>query len=490
MPQIHPLSRDLLMSQNPSSCALVWFREDLRLGDNPALAAAVATGLPLLCLYIDEDGTADLRPLGRAARWRLDRALAALEADLARFGGKLRYLRGPAESLLPELAQAAGATHLAFNRRHGGVERAVDARLIETLAGQGLHVESFNSALLIEPSQIATRPGGYFKVFTPFWRAVRDRLLAAEPGLAPERISFADWPGALPQVSRESLALSPSRPNWAEHFLEPDAGEAGALARLHRFIDAKLDGYETMRDRVDCDAASKLSAHLHFGEISPRQIVDAVRGRPAEKFLIELCWREFSIHLLHARPDLSWRNFNARFDHFPYRADPEALEAWKRGRTGYPIVDAAMRQLWRTGFLANRARMVAASFLTKHLLIDWREGEAWFWDTLTDADEANNAVSWQWVAGSGPDAAPFFRIFNPVLQGEKFDPDGDYVRTHCPELARLPTRYIHRPWSAPADVLAAAGVEIGRNWPAPIVEHDFARRRALDAFGSIATSGA
>ncbi|PPQ32471.1 deoxyribodipyrimidine photolyase, partial [Rhodoblastus sphagnicola] len=459
----------------------VWFREDLRLGDNPALAAAAATGLPLLCVYIDEDARDGLRALGGAARWRLDRARAALEADLARFHGRLHCFRGAAEAVLPDLARAANVTHLLFNRRHGGAERAVDARVAERLAAAGARVESFNGALLVEPEQIATRSGGAFKVFTPFWRAARARLDAAEPVPAPEKLTFAALPVGTP-------ALAPARPGWAENFPDPDAGEAGALTRLRHFTDEKLDGYETMRDRIDCDGTSNLSAHLRFGEISPRQIVAALRGRPAEKFLSELGWREFSAHLLHARPDLPWRNFNARFDRFPYRSDPEALLAWTRGRTGYPIVDAAMRHLWRTGLMPNRARMIVASFLTKHLLIDWREGESWFWDTLIDADSANNAASWQWVAGSGADAAPYFRIFNPVLQGEKFDPDGAFVRTHCPELARLPKRYIHRPWSAPAEVLAGAGVVLGRDWPAPIVDHDFARRRALEAFGAIAAS--
>ena len=472
---------------NPSPCALVWFREDLRLGDNPALAAASATGLPLLCVFILEDN--GLRPIGGAARWRLDRALAAFETDLARLGGRLHFLRGDAETLLPELARTASAPRLFFNRRYSGAGREIDSRVAARFAAQGGRVESFNGALLVEAAQLSPRPGGYFKVFTPFWRAIRDRLAHAEPGPAPKSLAFAPWPGDFSDLDRAALALSPTRPDWARDFLEPDAGEAGAEKRLRNFIDEKLDGYETMRDRIDCDGASRLSAHLHFGEISPRQIVAALRGRPAEKFLIELCWREFSNHLLYARPDLPWENFNARFDRFPYRDDPGGLEAWKRGRTGYPLVDAAMRQVWRTGFMANRARMIAASFLVKHLLIDWREGESWFWDTLTDADAANNAVAWQWVAGSGPDAAPYFRIFNPVLQGEKFDPDGDFVRTHCPELARLPARWIHRPFSAPAGVLDDAGVTIGGNWPAPIVDHDFARRRALDAFAATTVSG-
>jgi deoxyribodipyrimidine photo-lyase len=465
----------------------VWFREDLRLGDNPALRAAARTGLPLLCVYFYNELGEGGRPIGAAARWRLDRALAALEADLARMGGRLHVLRGAPEALLPALAEASGATHLFWNRRYGA-EREIDAQLKRGLREQGRHVENFNSALLVEPWEIAPQAGGYYKVFTPFWRAVRDRLPAADPAPAPERLSFADGQAGAMEVGREALALSPSRPDWARDFPDPEAGEAGALQRLRNFIDEKLDGYETMRDRLDGDGASKLSGHLHCGEISPRQIVAALRGRLAEKFLIELCWREFSNHLLYARPDLPWKAFNPRFERFPYLSDPQGFEAWKRGRTGYPAVDAAMRQLWREGFTSNRCRMIAASFLVKHLLIDWREGEAWFWDTLVDADAANNAFSWQWIAGGGADAAPYFRIFNPVLQGDKFDPEGAFVRRYCPELARLPARYIHRPWSAPPEILERAGVVLGGDWPRPIVDHDFARRRALEAFGSIAAA--
>jgi deoxyribodipyrimidine photo-lyase len=239
---------------------------------------------------------------------------------------------------------------------------------------------------------------------------------------------------------------------------------------------------------MDCDATSRLSAHLHFGEISPRQILHAVGAHGGgDKFLSELGWREFSYHLLYAFPDLARRNFNSRFDAFPWRRDDAALKAWKRGRTGYPLVDAGMRELWATGSMHNRARMVCASFLTKHLLIDWREGEEWFWETLADADAANNSASWQWVAGCGADAAPYFRIFNPVLQGEKFDPDGAYVRRFCPELAGLPNNIIYRPWMAPQTLLAGAGVKLGQNYPAPMIDHDFARRRALAAFAE--TSG-
>jgi deoxyribodipyrimidine photo-lyase len=471
-------------------CALVWFRNDLRVSDNPAFAAAAASGLPLLCVFILDEGGEGPRPPGAASRWRLDHALAALESELARRGGALHLLQGRAEHVLPRVVEAANASAIFWNRRYGGAEIARDARLKQAFRERGREVSSFNGALLAEPWRVAAKAGGAFKVFTPFWRALRAQLEPRPPLPAPERLCAAVWPAAAPRpVPRQKLRLAPQKPNWAEGFPDPDAGEAGAQRRLRDFLGCKLDGYGNNRDRLDLGATSGLSAHLHFGEISPRQISAAVpaSARGADKFLSELGWREFSCHLLFAFPDLSWRNFNPRFDAFPYARDATAegdLAAWRQGRTGYPVVDAAMRELWTTGNMHNRARMVAASFLTKHLLIDWREGEKWFWDTLADADEASNAASWQWVAGCGADAAPYFRIFNPVTQGEKFDPEGAYVRRFCPELAGLPAPYIHKPWTAPPALLAEAGVKLGQNYPAPIVDHDFARRRALAAFAA------
>jgi deoxyribodipyrimidine photo-lyase len=471
-------------------CALVWFRNDLRVSDNPALAAAAASGIPLLCVYILDESGEGLRPSGGASRWRLDRALAALEGELARRGGALHFLRGRAEDVLPRVAEAANASAIFWNRRYGGGEIAQDKRLKQAFREQGREVSSFNGALLAEPWRVASKAGGAFKVFTPFWRALRAQLEPRPPLPAPARLCAATWPSEAPQpVTRGKLHLAPERPNWAENFADPDAGEAGAQARLRAFLTDRHVDYGANRDRLDLGATSGLSAHLHFGEISPRQISAAVLSpaRGAEKFLSELGWREFSYHLLFAFPDLSWRNFNPRFDAFPYARDATAerdLAAWRQGRTGYPVVDAAMRELWTMGNMHNRARMVAASFLTKHLLIDWREGEKWFWDTLADADGASNAASWQWVAGCGADAAPYFRIFNPVTQGEKFDPEGAYVRRFCPELAGLPAPHIHKPWATPPALLAEAGVKLGQTYPAPIVDHDFARRRALAAFAA------
>ncbi len=467
--------------------ALVWFRNDLRLADNPALAAAMAGGRKILCVFLLDSEDEGIRAPGAASRWRLDLSLRALDEELSRRGGALHVLRGAADELLPRLVEASGASAIFWNRRYRGGEIVQDKRLKELFRSQGMQVESFNGALLAEPWQVKTGSGGAFKVFTPFWRALREKFERAPPGPAPKKIAFADWPPeAPPRVDGKTLGLAPERPNWAQDFPEADPGESGARKRLRNFLSDKLDGYATLRDRTDEHATSNLSAHLHFGEISPREIFAAASGmKNSDKFLSELGWREFCHHLLFAFPDLPSRNFQARFDAFPWLEDEAALKAWRRGLTGYPLVDAGMRELWRTGCMHNRVRMVTASFLTKHLLIDWRAGEAWFWDTLVDADAANNVANWQWVAGCGADAAPYFRIFNPVLQGEKFDPDGAYVRRYCPELAELPNRYIHRPWTAPAAALAEAKVRLGETYPKPIIDHDFARRRALAAFASL-----
>jgi deoxyribodipyrimidine photo-lyase len=472
--------------------ALVWFRNDIRLGDNPALWAACESGLDLLCIYIHDEDDAAIRPRGAASLWRLDKALRSLKDDLKRLGGDLHIFRGPSEILLPQLAEVAKVQKLVWNRRYGGGEIALDKRLKTSLREAGREVESFNGALLLEPWELAPKNGGAFKVFTPFWRAFQNQFSPTKPLPAPKEVRFGEWPKTAPaRVSIDQLGLLPKHPNWAASFRQDVGGEAAALKQLRNFLEDRLYSYGAMRDRLDQSATSHLSAALHFGEISPLQIYGGAVKRQdadklgADKFLSEIGWREFSKHLLYANPDLASRNFNARFDAFPWLRDKRALKSWQSGRTGYPVVDAGMRQLWQTGYMHNRARMIVASFLTKHLLIDWRDGEKWFWDTLIDADLANNAASWQWVAGCGADAAPYFRIFNPVLQGEKFDPKGDYVRRYCPELEALPDKYIHKPWTAPSSVLAEANLRLGVDYPKPIIDHDFARRRALAAFAEL-----
>jgi deoxyribodipyrimidine photo-lyase len=471
--------------------SLVWLRDDLRLDDQPAIAAAAAD--PALFVYI-HDETAS-RPRGGASRWWLDKSLAAFGESLAAIGGRLDILAGAAAELIPALARHVDSVF--WTRRYGGAEIATDSRIKAELQRLGVRAESFNGQLLREPWEVKTDGGTPFKVFTPFWRRSRELGPFAAPQPAPKRLRAAPWPAEAPaRVALAKLKLHPVQPDWSAGLAAAwRPGEAGAQARLKTFLDEALTDYAEARDRLDLEATSRLSPHLAFGEVSPRRVAAAAEAaaqqdgahRGLDKFLSEIGWREFAYALLYQAPDLATRNWSPRFDAFPWRRDDSALEAWRRGRTGYPVVDAAQRELWATGYMHNRARLISASFLSKHLGIDWREGEEWFWDTLCDADAANNPAGWQWVAGSGADAAPYFRVFNPMLQGAKFDPDGGYVRRWVPELARLDTRYLHAPWQAPAAALRAAGIVLGQTYPAPIVDHDQARARALAAFAE--TSG-
>jgi deoxyribodipyrimidine photo-lyase len=478
-----------------TTTSLHWFRDDLRLADNPALATAVAHG-PTLCLYILDEG-GDRRTLGGAAKWWLSRSLAALSAQIEQKGGELLLMRGDPAEILPRIVGEAKIGLVTWNRRYEASTIALDKALKAELTATGATVTSCNAHLLNEPWEVASKVGEPMKVFTPYWRAARAKgePPAAKP--APRKIEPAGLPGSLRSLSLAELALEPSKPDWAGGMREAwTPGEAGAKARLNDFLSGALKGYGEGRNRPDYVSTSRLSPHLRFGEIGPRQIWHATQaavaageaagtGADAEKFLSEVGWREFSYHLLFYNPELATQNFNRRFDAFPWRGDAKALKAWQRGLTGYPIVDAGLRELWTTGWMHNRVRMVVASFLIKHLLLDWREGEAWFWDTLVDADPANNASSWQWVAGSGADAAPYYRIFNPVTQGQKFDPNGDYVRKWLPEIAKLPNDLIHEPWSVAAPALRDAGIVLGKDYPKPIVALDAGRERALEALASL-----
>ena len=479
-----------------------WLRHDLRLDDNPALMAACETGRAVFCIYIDSTEKA-LRAEGGATRWWLHHALAALAQALDARGAALTLFQGEAHDLVPRICEAVDASALVWNRRYGEAERTLDAKIKETVAARGIVAESFNGHLLYEPWAVKSKAGGPLKVFSPFWRAAQETYLPATPIAAPKKIAnfnatrAKDLPASL---ELDALGLLPKMPDWAGGLSEAwKPGEEGAQMRLDAFLDTAIKDYADGRNLSDRPSTSKLSPHLKFGEISPRRIWQSVqqaiesgalKGSKADatKFLAEIGWREFSYHLLFYFPKLASENFQSRFDAFPWTTDEAHLKAWQRGRTGYPMVDAGMRQLWQTGWMHNRVRMIAASFLIKHLLIDWRLGEEWFWDTLVDADPASNTASWQWVAGSGADAAPYFRIFNPISQGVKFDVSGDYVREFVPELAKLPTKYIHAPWTAPDEILKEAGVKIGKTYPAPIVDHDKARDRALSAFKSIGAS--
>lgn len=467
--------------------ALLWFRQDLRLSDNPAATQAARQG-PVVPVYIlDDSSDAGARSLGGASRWWLHHSLSALRESL----GGLVLCRGNPREILPALAQQTGAGQVYWNRCYEPWAVTRDGALKSALRHEGLEVESFNSALLHEPWELKTGAGAPYKVYTPYWRAAL--RLAAPPAQPAARLTLANLRGLGEKL--DDWGLLPRHPNWAALFERSwKAGEAAARERLRDFLKSGLSGYATLRDWPDCPNVSRLSPHLHWGEISPRQIWAATQAHlskaprlkaDADKFLAELGWREFAYHLLYHFPDTPRLNWKREFDAYPWQNNPRLLRAWQTGQTGYPLVDAGLRELWATGYMHNRVRLVAASFLIKHLRIDWREGERWFWDTLVDADLANNVAGWQWVAGSGADASPYFRVFNPIEQGRKFDPDGHYVRRWCPQLAQLPDRYLHAPFEAPADMLAAAGVRLGVSYPTPVVEHAAARAAALAGYARV-----
>jgi deoxyribodipyrimidine photo-lyase len=464
------------------SPVIVWFREDLRLADHAALRAAVDTGQPILPLYILDDS--DPWPPGGAARWWLHRSLASLALDVETRGGRLVLRRGSQVEIVPRLVAATGANQVFTGGMTAPTARSGDRAIAACLATRGVRFHRLRTATLFGPHQVKTKAGGPYGVYTPFARACLALPTPREPLPAPERFPCAP---PCPSDRLEDWHLLPTCPDWAAGLRETWVpGETGARHRLDRFLAGPVADYAARRDIPASESTSMLSPHLRFGEISAARVFHAVRtraaGEGANKFVAELLWREFSHHLLWNHTELPETPLRPAFDSMPWRDDPVGLEAWRRGRTGIPIVDAGMRQLWQTGWMHNRVRMIVASFLVKHLLVDWRQGQAWFWDTLVDADLANNAASWQWVAGCGADAAPFFRIFNPVLQGQKFDPDGAYVRRFVPELGSLDARHIHSPWTAPADALAEAGIALGSDYPWPVVDLAEGRKRALAAF--------
>ena len=485
------------MPSHIASPCIVWFRDDLRTSDHPALHAAAATGRPVICLYVFDEASESLRapaarPIGGAARWWLAQSLRNFQQSLDALGSRLVLRQGAAAGIVAELARESQADAVFWNEIAQSPQRAVADQVAAALQTIGVASQRFTGDLLVDPGRLRNKQGRGLRVFTPFWRRVQSFGDPPKPLPPPKALCRG------PQVASEALeswGLEPTHPDWAAGLRQTwRPGEASAQARLHAFLQSGVAGYAIQRDRPDISGTSALSPHLRFGEISPRQVWHAAgfaaADRPAlsadiDKFLSELGWREFCRHLLFDLPDLSESNLQPAFDAFPWRRDDKGLRSWQRGQTGYPIVDAGMRELWATGVMHNRVRMVAASFLVKHLLIDWRCGEQWFWDTLVDADPGSNPANWQWVAGCGADAAPYFRIFNPILQGEKFDPGGDYVRRWVPELARLPANLIHQPWRATPIELEAAGVHLGVNYPEPIVDHKLARERALAAYAKI-----
>jgi deoxyribodipyrimidine photo-lyase len=442
---------------------LVWLRRDLRLADHPALTFAAGKG-PVVAIHVDDPN--ERWGPGGASRWWLHHTLADLSG---RLDGALVVRRGDPVLQILSAARECGAALVVWNRHDEPHEQRMETILADALRQEGIASEACASDTLFPPGNILGKQGQPLQVFTAFWRATLAKGPPPSP-LPPPRLTR-------PAFVPASTADHPlPRPRWwggLEDTWEP--GETGAQRRLSAFLEDEVQTYATLRDRPDRDGTSRLSPHLAFGELSPRQVWHAVAARPQspgpEALLRQLVWRDFSRHLLARVPSLPDQPLNPTFAAFPWRDDPRAFEAWSRGRTGIPIVDAGMRQLWHTGWMHNRVRMIVASVLVKGLLIPWQRGQEWFWDTLVDADLANNAASWQWVAGCGADAAPYFRIFNPTLQGEKFDPDGGYVRRWVPELARTPPRFIHKPWEA--------------GGPAPIIDHKATRDRALAAFRSL-----
>ncbi|HEX4895260.1 MAG TPA: deoxyribodipyrimidine photo-lyase [Solimonas sp.] len=474
------------------SLALVWFRRDLRLTDNPALQQALERHPQVLPVYIDDPASETPWSPGGASRWWLHHSLQALGEALARRGNPLVLRRGASLDALRDLVRDTGASAVYWNRLYEPAAISRDQAIKQALRADGLEVQSHNGALWREPWELKTGGGEPYRVFTPFWRKLGAELPPLRITPAPEQIPGPDRrPDALPL---SALGLLPRIPWDAEFPAHWQPGEAGAHATLQRFLDEGLAGYHGRRDFPALGNCSRLSPHLHFGEIGPQQIRAAVLreqaqapsiAADAEHYLRELGWREFGHHLLYHFPATPATPMYERFAAFPWREPGEYgsdLQAWQRGQTGIPIVDAGMRQLWRSGWMHNRVRMIVASLLTKNLLIPWQEGANWFWDTLVDASLANNTLGWQWAAGCGADAAPYFRIFNPLLQSQKFDPEGVYLRRWVPELAALPTEALHAPWLAAPGTLARAGVQLGSSYPRPIIDLAASRDRALAAY--------
>ena len=471
---------------------IYWFRQDLTIKDNPTLTAAAQTGRPIICVYILDQNQNNHWPNGAATLWWLHHSLFRLSESLKALNIKLILRKGSVIEELDNIVQSTGAESLYFTRHYEPYNSDLESQINQHLSDQ-IEVKRFRGYLLYEPEAIRTGKDEPYKVFTPFYRCF---LKTSTPG-APVRTpkNLISYKKRIASDRLNDWKLLPKAPNWAKGFNEYWVpGELGAHENLKDFIAHSGNKYPVLRNRPDVTGTSRLSPHMHFGEISPRQIWTAIKNSPkilehnGEAYLRQLIWRDFAYHLLTHWPDFPEKPFRKEFNKFPWKTDTKSLQAWQQGNTGYPIVDAGMRELWKTGWMHNRVRMIVASFLIKDLLIPWQQGEEWFWDTLVDANLANNAASWQWVAGSGADASPYFRVFNPVLQGEKFDPIGDYVREWVPELKHIPKKYIHSPWLAPEDILIKAKITLGKNYPHPIIDHSFARDRALAAYKKLKDS--
>ena len=469
---------------------IVWFRQDLRLEDNPALSKAAENNARILPIYILDDENAESWSMGEASRWWLHKSLESLNKSLDE---NLHFFIGKADEIIPDLIEKTKATGVYWNRCYEPWRINRDKKIKTALLNNNITVRSFNGSLLFEPPNIKKQDDTPYKVFTPFYKkgCLENGPLPRDLLVCPSKLIFEK---NIESKKLSELKLLPSI-NWYHNIQNTwSPGEKGAQHRLNNFLKTGIKNYKIGRNRPDKEFISRLSPHLHFGELSPHQAWFSVKELrqssetkdSIEHFLSELGWREFSNNLLYYWQNLPEINLQKKFDRFPWLDNPKSLECWQRGMTGYPIVDAGMRQLWKTGYMHNRVRMVTGSFLVKNLMLDWRHGERWFWDTLLDADLANNSASWQWIAGCGADAAPYFRIFNPIIQGEKFDPNGDYVREYIPELSTIPTKFIHKPWEAPEEILMVAGITLDKDYPLPIVDLKSSRDRALLAFKSLA----
>ncbi len=464
---------------------IVWFRRDLRLADNPAWSAALDTGRPLLPVYIHSPDEGEWQIRG-ASKWWLYHALADLSATLERKGTQLTLRCGEPRVELARLIAETGAGSVYWNRRYEPQSIANDKALKSWLGDQRLEVASFNGHLLFEPWEVENQSGKPFQVFTPFWKNLLQRPIEAPVSTPPGMVGA---PARFPlSLSPDELGLLPKVGWSAQMEAHWKPSRRAGLHRLNTFVSDAVKDYSTQRNAPGVDGTSALSPWLAFGQIGVREVhaklkeLSALDSKGGQVFWSEVGWREFAYHLLYHFPHTPVEPLRDQFQKFPWRTDASLLRAWQRGRTGYPLVDAGMRQLWAHGWMHNRVRMVVASFLVKHLLQPWQDGARWFWDTLVDADLASNTLGWQWTAGCGADAAPYFRVFNPFTQGEKFDPAGDYARRWLPELAGLPDKFIYRPWQAPAESLSSAGVRLGVDYPRPVIDHDEGRQRALRAY--------
>jgi len=467
--------------------SIVWLRHDFRLTDNPALYYAAQHSNKVVPVYIHAPEEANLWQAGQASNWWRHHSLTNLEQAIAQRGGRLIIRQGKSLEELLKLCQELKASTVYWNQTYTPGLTQRDQGVRNALESIGVDHYQYNGSLLHTPGTILNKEGKPYRVFSAFWATCQRLGLGQTPLPAPSSL----YDCKLASIPISELKLLPNIP-WDQHFYEHwQPGEAHGLNQIERLCEERLDGYHHNRDYPAIEGTSRLSPYLALGEVSPRQIVTALlntfmrrtlRASECDSFIREIGWREFAYHTLQHFPESIEKVLNPRFEKMPWQQNPELLNAWQQGKTGYPIIDAGMRELWQTGWMHNRVRMIVASFLTKNGMIHWQHGARWFWDTLVDADLASNSFNWQWVAGTGLDAAPYFRIFNPIRQSEKFDSKGHYIRCWLPELKALPDKWIHTPWKAPADILQHANISIGDNYPAPVLDLGITRKHALSCF--------